>query len=94
MPTRPTPPPRRRVRPLAVALTAAAALTLTACHDGQGLRDEGPSSSSTLTGSGPHQGSGHDSGSGPRYGNGSVNGSYGVAEAPARSHAEPPSGNS
>ncbi|MDX3314934.1 hypothetical protein P1S61_38960 [Streptomyces sp. ME08-AFT2] len=48
--TPPAPPTRRRVRPLAVALTAAAALTLTACHDGQGLRDEGPSNSSTVTG--------------------------------------------
>jgi hypothetical protein len=33
-------------------LTAAAALTLTACRDGEGLRDEGPSSSSTVTGLG------------------------------------------
>ncbi|MEV1064282.1 hypothetical protein [Streptomyces sp. NPDC050263] len=48
---------RRRVRLLAVALTATAALTLTACHDGQGLRDEGPSSSSTLNGSGALPGS-------------------------------------
>ncbi|MGW0945009.1 hypothetical protein ACWD4O_21000 [Streptomyces sp. NPDC002623] len=54
MPTRRT---RRRVRPLAAALTAAAVLTLTACDDGQGLRDEGPSSSSTLNGSGPRTGS-------------------------------------
>ncbi|MGW1778887.1 hypothetical protein ACWCQQ_07060 [Streptomyces sp. NPDC002143] len=54
MPTRRT---RRRVRPLAAALTAAAVLTLTACDDGQGLRDEGPSSSSTLNGSGPRPGS-------------------------------------
>ncbi|MEU5119369.1 hypothetical protein [Streptomyces asoensis] len=37
-----------RLRLVAVALTAVAALTLTACHDGQGLRDEGPSGSSTL----------------------------------------------
>ncbi|MER6560080.1 hypothetical protein ABT300_20560 [Streptomyces sp. NPDC001027] len=57
MPTRPTPPTRRRVRLLAVALTAAAALALTACRDGEGLRDEGPSSSSTLNGSGPLPGS-------------------------------------
>ncbi|MFH0178125.1 hypothetical protein ACIA6D_34245 [Streptomyces cacaoi] len=84
MPTRPTPPTRRRVRLLAVALTAAAALTLTACHDGEGLRDEGPSGSSTLTGTDTLTGSGTPAGSG----------TYGVGEAPARSHAEPPSGNS
>ncbi|MEU5282117.1 hypothetical protein AB0G87_37545 [Streptomyces asoensis] len=47
MPTRPAHPDRRRLRLLAVALTAVAALALTACHDGQGLRDEGPSGSST-----------------------------------------------
>ncbi|MFI1052278.1 hypothetical protein [Streptomyces griseoruber] len=41
MPTRPTP---LRVRLLTAVLTATAALTLTACNDGQGLRDEGPSS--------------------------------------------------
>lgn len=71
MPTRrPAPPTRRRARLLAAALTAAAALTLTACNDGEGLRDEGPSRP------GSHG-----------------NGSYGVGEAPARAHAEPPSGN-
>lgn len=59
-------PTRHRTRLLAAALTCAAALTLTACRDGQGLRDEGPSGS----------------------------GSPGAGEAPARSHAEPPSGNS
>ncbi|MEU3786266.1 hypothetical protein [Streptomyces sp900129855] len=48
MPTRPT--PRTRVRLLAAALTAVAALALTACNDGQGLRDEGPSSARTLKG--------------------------------------------
>lgn len=36
--------PELRIRLLAAALTATAALTLTACNDGQGLRDEGPSS--------------------------------------------------
>jgi hypothetical protein len=81
MPTRPTPRShprtRTRVRLLCAALTAVAALVLTACNDGQGLRDEGPSSSSTQTGSGPLTGSAP----------------YGVGEAPARSHAEPPSGN-
>ncbi|MFF6807624.1 hypothetical protein [Streptomyces sp. NPDC012616] len=65
---RPAPPTRRRVRLLAVALTAAAALTLTACHDGEGLRDEGPSSSSTLNGSGPVTGSGFGPGFGPGSG--------------------------
>ncbi|WP_460068337.1 hypothetical protein [Streptomyces sp. YKOK-I1] len=35
--------PELRIRLLAAALTATAALTLTACNDGQGLRDEGPS---------------------------------------------------
>jgi hypothetical protein len=50
--TRPAAPTRRRVRLLAAALTAVAALTLTACRDGEGLRDEGPSSSSTVTGLG------------------------------------------
>ncbi|WP_405628070.1 hypothetical protein OG933_19590 [Streptomyces sp. NBC_00016] len=57
MPTRPTPPTRRRVRLLAVALTAAAALALTACHDGEGLRDEGPSGAGRLTGTGVLTGS-------------------------------------
>ncbi|MEU2283778.1 hypothetical protein ABZ614_17900 [Streptomyces sp. NPDC013178] len=66
MPKQATPTRRARTRLLAAALTCAAALTLTACHDGEGLRDEGPSESSA----------------------------YGVGEAPARSHAEPPSGNS
>ncbi|MEV5904861.1 hypothetical protein OG613_26060 [Streptomyces sp. NBC_00015] len=84
MPTRPTPPTRRRVRLLAAALTAAAALALTACHDGEGLRDEGPSGAGTLTGTGPLTGSSALSGSS----------AYGVGEDPARSHAEPPSGNS
>ncbi|MFE6827837.1 hypothetical protein [Streptomyces sp. NPDC057690] len=57
MPIRPTPPTRHRVRLLAVALTAAAALTLTACHDGEGLRDEGPSGAGALTGTGALAGS-------------------------------------
>ncbi|MEH0546068.1 hypothetical protein QA802_24245 [Streptomyces sp. B21-105] len=68
---RPDPPTRRRVRLLAVALTAAAALTLTACQDGEGLRDEGPSDSSTLNGSGPVTGSGTLTGPGPVTGSGS-----------------------
>ncbi|MER6783060.1 hypothetical protein ABT330_00105 [Streptomyces sp. NPDC000658] len=51
----PTPPVRRgvrrRARPLAGALlTLVAALALTACHDGQGLRDEGPSGAGGLNG--------------------------------------------
>jgi hypothetical protein len=80
MPTRPTPRTRTRVRVrlLAAALTAVAALALTACDDGQGLRDEGPSSAGPLTGSCPLTGSA----------------SYGVGDAPARCHADPPSGNS
>ncbi|MER6411500.1 hypothetical protein [Streptomyces humidus] len=48
---------RRRSRLLAAVLTVAAALALTGCHDGQGLRDEGPSGSSTVTGSGTPRGS-------------------------------------
>ncbi|MFG2134530.1 hypothetical protein ACGFNV_43160 [Streptomyces sp. NPDC048751] len=38
-------PARRAARPrlLAAALTALAALALTGCRDGEGLRDEGPS---------------------------------------------------
>ncbi|MFI6014984.1 hypothetical protein ACIBAG_40495 [Streptomyces sp. NPDC051243] len=44
------PPARRpRVRLLAATLAAIAALTLTACEDGQGLRDEGPSTPTTPT---------------------------------------------
>ncbi|MEH0472075.1 hypothetical protein QA943_25135 [Streptomyces sp. B21-097] len=65
MSTRPTPPAlpvrptrrgvpygvRRRARRLAgAALTLVAALALTACHDGQGLRDEGPSGAGVPTG--------------------------------------------
>ncbi|MGW2043574.1 hypothetical protein ACWCPF_00105 [Streptomyces sp. NPDC001858] len=79
---------RRRVRPLAAALTVAAALTLTACHDGQGLRDEGPSSAVTLNGSGPLPGGSYG------YGYGSYGYDYGVSNDPAGPHAEPPSGNS
>ncbi|MFI9563360.1 hypothetical protein [Streptomyces rishiriensis] len=42
---------RSRARLLAgAALTLVAVLALTACHDGQGLRDEGPSRAGTLTG--------------------------------------------
>ncbi|MDF3301844.1 hypothetical protein [Streptomyces tropicalis] len=42
MPARPA-----RARVLAVVALLLAAFTLTACHDGQGIRDEGPSSSSS-----------------------------------------------
>ncbi|MFG2573067.1 hypothetical protein [Streptomyces sp. NPDC048481] len=43
---------RRRARLLAgAALTVVAALALTGCHDGRGLRDEGPSDASALNGS-------------------------------------------
>ncbi|MFH8802658.1 hypothetical protein ACH4F6_24100 [Streptomyces sp. NPDC017936] len=68
---------RRPARPFAAALACAAALALTGCQDGEGLRDEGPA-----TGAGAH--GSPAPGADP----------YGVAEAPARSHAEPPSGNS
>ncbi|WP_217214662.1 hypothetical protein [Streptomyces sp. AC550_RSS872] len=51
-------PPRPRARLLGrVALTATlvavAALTLTACEDGQGLRDEGPSTPTSPTATTP-----------------------------------------
>ncbi|MDC0767446.1 hypothetical protein [Streptomyces sp. HD] len=44
-------PPARhpRARLLAATLVAIAALTLTACEDGQGLRDEGPSTPTSPT---------------------------------------------
>ncbi len=42
-------PARARVRLLAATLVALAALTLTACEDGEGLRDEGPSTPSSPT---------------------------------------------
>jgi hypothetical protein len=42
-------PTRARARLLAVTLVALAALTLTACEDGEGLRDEGPSSPTSPT---------------------------------------------
>ncbi|MFJ8634755.1 hypothetical protein [Streptomyces sp. NPDC093568] len=44
-------PPARhpRARLLAATLVALAALTLTACEDGQGLRDEGPSTPTSPT---------------------------------------------
>ncbi|NUP20050.1 MAG: hypothetical protein HOZ81_28990 [Streptomyces sp.] len=38
-----------RARLLAATLVAIAALTLTACEDGQGLRDEGPSTPTSPT---------------------------------------------
>lgn len=40
-------PPRTHARLLAATLVAIAALTLTACKDGKGLRDEGPSTSTS-----------------------------------------------
>lgn len=46
-------PPRTRARLLAATLVAIAALTLTACKDGQGLRDEGPSTPTTPTATTP-----------------------------------------
>lgn len=59
-------PVRRRVRLSAAALTAVAALTLTACHDGEGLRDEGPSGSAAPAGGG----SADDTGTGAAAGTG------------------------
>ncbi|MFG2555254.1 hypothetical protein [Streptomyces sp. NPDC048581] len=48
------PPARRpRARLLAATLVAVAALTLTACEDGQGLRDEGPSTPTSPTATAP-----------------------------------------
>lgn len=48
------PPARRpRSRLLAATLVAVAALTLTACEDGQGLRDEGPSTPTSPTATTP-----------------------------------------
>ena len=41
------PPTRPRSRLLLAATAAIAALILTACRDGEGLRDEGPSSMTT-----------------------------------------------
>lgn len=48
-------PPARRphARLLAATLVAIAALTLTACEDGQGLRDEGPSTPTSPTATAP-----------------------------------------
>ncbi|WP_128432649.1 hypothetical protein [Streptomyces cyaneus] len=48
-------PPARhpRVRLLAATLVAIAALTLTACEDGHGLRDEGPSKPTSPTATAP-----------------------------------------
>ncbi|MCX5050135.1 MULTISPECIES: hypothetical protein [unclassified Streptomyces] len=42
-------PTRTRARLLLAATAALAALVLTACKDGEGLRDEGPSSVSSPT---------------------------------------------
>ncbi|MFF0737979.1 hypothetical protein ACFYVK_41030 [Streptomyces chartreusis] len=46
-------PPRSRARLLAATLVAVAALALTACEDGQGLRDEGPSTPTSPTATSP-----------------------------------------
>ncbi|QKZ19622.1 hypothetical protein [Streptomyces chartreusis] len=46
-------PPRSRARLLAATLVAVAALALTACEDGQGLRDEGPSTPTSPTATAP-----------------------------------------
>jgi hypothetical protein len=44
--THPTPAPGRRRFLAAAALALVAATTLSGCRDGQGVRDEGPSSTS------------------------------------------------
>ncbi|GAA3577900.1 hypothetical protein DMH25_16970 [Streptomyces sp. WAC 01325] len=46
-------PPRSRARLLAATLVAVAVLALTACEDGQGLRDEGPSTPAGPTATAP-----------------------------------------
>ncbi|MGW4759682.1 hypothetical protein [Streptomyces chartreusis] len=46
-------PPRSRARLLAATLVAVAALALTACEDGHGLRDEGPSTPTSPTATAP-----------------------------------------
>ncbi|MEU6306793.1 hypothetical protein PGH47_24335 [Streptomyces sp. HUAS 31] len=46
-------PPRSRARLLAATLVAVAVLALTACEDGQGLRDEGPSTPTSPTATAP-----------------------------------------
>ncbi|MFI9649958.1 hypothetical protein ACIHAA_27200 [Streptomyces sp. NPDC052040] len=42
-------PPAVRTRLLAAAAVAVAALALTGCRDGQGVRDEGPSTSDAMS---------------------------------------------
>ncbi|MGW2379880.1 hypothetical protein [Streptomyces sp. NPDC001658] len=49
MPARPA-----RLRLLAATAAALAALTLTGCEDGEGLRDEGPSATTLRTPQAPH----------------------------------------
>ncbi|MFJ2818815.1 hypothetical protein [Streptomyces sp. NPDC087294] len=49
MPVRPSP-SSSTARLLLAALAALATLTLTACEDGEGLRDEGPSTASVPQG--------------------------------------------
>ncbi|MFJ3308990.1 hypothetical protein ACIPSA_39285 [Streptomyces sp. NPDC086549] len=85
MPARPAP-----ARPLAaVALALVAAFTLTACRDGQGVRDEGPSSVSRhdRTNSQSSQNSQNSQNS---------QGSQGAQNlvVPSLTQPEPPSGNS
>ncbi|MGW1952168.1 hypothetical protein ACWCPI_05285 [Streptomyces sp. NPDC001920] len=46
-------PVRVRARLLAATLVAVAVLTLTACEDGEGLRDEGPSTPTSPTATAP-----------------------------------------
>ena len=47
-------PPRFRARLIAASLVVVAALALTACEDGKGLRDEGPSKAAADNGPPPH----------------------------------------
>ncbi|MET8248865.1 hypothetical protein ABZV31_33475 [Streptomyces sp. NPDC005202] len=74
-----------RARLLAATLAALAALTLTACRSGEGLRDEGPSSTSSS-----HSRSGHAPTGSPYA---SARQAPQEAE-PALTHPLPPSGNS
>ncbi|MFC5215731.1 hypothetical protein [Streptomyces coerulescens] len=46
-------PPRSRARLFAATLAAVAALALTACEDGHGLRDEGPSTPTSPSATSP-----------------------------------------
>ncbi|MER6219408.1 hypothetical protein ABT189_02265 [Streptomyces sp900105755] len=64
--THSAPAPGRRRLLAAAALALAAATVLTGCHDGQGVRDEGPSSSAARVRPGAGPGLGPAPGSGVR----------------------------